>query len=72
MPSGACGRWPRCFEKKAKPDEAQGFKQWLVAVAQKVAEAAREGGFLGFGGTQVSEQEAATIKDLSTTLGAKV
>ena len=56
---------------KAKPDEAQGFNQWLVAVAQKVAEAAKEGGFLGFGGTQVSEQEAATIKDLSTTLGAK-
>ena len=46
------------IDKKAKPDEAQGFKQWLVAVTQKVAEAAKEGGFLGFGGTQVSEQEA--------------
>src|SRR5262245_17326085 len=56
-------------EKKAKPEEAQGFKQWLVAVAQKVAEAAKEGGFLGFGGTQVSEQEAATVKELSTALG---
>jgi len=56
-------------EKKAKPEEAQGFKQWLVTVAQKVAEAAKEGGFLGFGGTQVSEQEAATIKELSTALG---
>jgi hypothetical protein len=59
------------IEKKAKP-EAQGFNQWLVSVAQKVAEAAKEGGFLGFGGTQVSEQEAATIKELSTTLGVKV
>jgi hypothetical protein len=58
--------------KKAKPDEAQGFQQWLVAVAQKVSEAAKEGGFLGFGGTQVSEQEAATIKQLSTALGVKV
>jgi hypothetical protein len=57
------------IEKKAKPDETQGFKQWLVAVAQKVAEAAKEGGFLGFGGTQVSEQEAATIKELSAALG---
>jgi hypothetical protein len=57
---------------KAKPDEAQGFNQWLVAVAQKVAEAAKEGGFLGFGGTQVSEQEATTIKELSTALGVKV
>ena len=58
------------IEKKTKPEEAQGFKQWLVAVAQKVAEAAKEGGFLGFGGTQVSEQEAAAVKELSTALGA--
>jgi hypothetical protein len=57
------------IDKKAKPDEAQGFKQWLVAVTQKVAEAAKEGGFLGFGGTQVSEQEGATIKEVSTALG---
>ena len=60
------------IDKKTKPEEAQGFKQWLVSVAQKVAEAAKEGGFLGFGGTQVSEQEAATIKELSTALGVKV
>lgn len=59
------------IEKKSKPD-AQGFNQWLVSVAQKVADAAKEGGFLGFGGTQVSEQEAATIKELSTALGVKV
>jgi hypothetical protein len=57
--------------KKATPEEVQGFNQWLVAVAQKVAEAAKEGGFLGFGGTQVSEQEAATIKELSTALRVK-
>jgi hypothetical protein len=57
------------IDKKAKPDEAQGFKQWLVAVTQKVAEAAKEGGFLGFGGTQVSEQEGATIKEVSAALG---
>jgi hypothetical protein len=60
------------IEKKAKRDEAHGFNQWLVSVAQKVSEAAKEGGFLGFGGTQVSEQEAATIKELCTALGVKV
>ncbi len=60
------------IDKKTKPDEAQGFKQWLVSVAQKVAEAAKEGGFLGFGGTRVSEEEAATIKELSTRLGVKI
>jgi hypothetical protein len=55
--------------RKAKPDEVQAFKQWLVSVSQRVAEAAREGGFLGFGGTQVSEQEASVIKELSASLG---
>ena len=55
--------------KKAKPDEAQGFNQWLVAVAQKVAEAAKEGGFLGFGGTQVSETEKTTVAQIAAALG---
>jgi hypothetical protein len=68
----SCRQAAALIEKKAKPDEAQGFKQWLVSAAQKVGEAAKEGGFLGFGGTQVSEQEAATIKELSTALGLKV
>jgi hypothetical protein len=68
----SCRQAAALIEKKAKPDEAQGFKQWLVSAAQKVGEAAKEGGFLGFGGTQVSEQEAATIKELSTALGVKV
>jgi hypothetical protein len=68
----SCRQAAALIEKKAKPEEAQGFKQWLVSVGQKVSEAAKEGGFLGFGGTQVSEQEAATIKELSTALGVKV
>ena len=38
----------------------------------KVSEAEKEGGFLGYRGTQVSEQEAATIEELSTALGVKV
>jgi hypothetical protein len=58
-------------EKKAKPDEAQAFKQWLVSVSQKVAEAAKEGGFLGFGGTRVSEQETSALRDLTAALSVK-
>jgi hypothetical protein len=68
----SCRQATALIEKKATPEEAQGFKQWLVSVGQRVSEAAKEGGFLGFGGTQVSEQEAATIKELSTALGVKV
>jgi hypothetical protein len=68
----SCRRIATIVDRKAKPEEAQGFKQWLVSVSQRVANAAREGGFLGFGGTQVSDQEASVIKELSTSLGAKV
>jgi hypothetical protein len=34
-----------------------------------VAKAASEGGFLGFGGTQVSEGEQALFKELNDALG---
>jgi hypothetical protein len=42
---------------KAAPEEATGFAQWLVAAAQAAADAAKEGGFMGFGAKQVSERE---------------
>ena len=58
--------------KKTKPDEAQGFNQWLVAAARKVAEAAKEGGFLGFGGAQVSEPEARDGQRIVRSSGVKV
>jgi hypothetical protein len=41
----------------------------LGHIAQLVAEAAAEGGFLGFGGVQVSDKEKATLAEINTTLG---
>src|SRR5436305_15085949 len=32
------------------PQDAQAFKNWLQGIAQNAAQAAKEGGFLGFGG----------------------
>ena len=46
---------------KAEPDEAAAFGRWLVAAAQAAADAAKEGGFMGFGAQQVSEREAAML-----------
>jgi hypothetical protein len=46
---------------KAAPDEAAAFGRWLVTAAQAAADAAKEGGFLGFGGQQVSERENAML-----------
>jgi hypothetical protein len=51
------------------PDEAASFKTWLREISQKVAEAAVEGSFLGFGGVRVSDAEAATLRDISKALG---
>jgi len=50
------------------PDEAVAFKDWLKQVAQKTAEASTEGGFLGFGGVQVSEAEKATLAEITSAL----
>ena len=46
------------------PAEAKEYKRWLVLLAQKTAEAAKEGGFLGIGGTRVSEAETTAPRTL--------
>jgi len=51
------------------PDEAAAFKSWLSQVAKKVAEASSEGGFMGFGGVQVSDAEKASLLDVAKALG---
>jgi hypothetical protein len=55
--------------KKATPEEATELKQWLATIAQKTAEATKEGGFLGFGGTLVSDEEKAAVAKVNSTLG---
>ena len=46
---------------KATAEEAEAFGSWLVAAAQAAAEAAKEGGFMGFHAVQVSEREQAML-----------
>ncbi len=55
------------LEGKAQGD-APAFKAWLQAIAQRVAEAAKEGGFLGFGGVPVSDAEKVTLAEISGAL----
>jgi hypothetical protein len=56
------------LKAKASPEEAQEYKSWVVRVAHHVASAAKEGGFLGFGGTQVSGNEVETINEIGVAL----
>jgi hypothetical protein len=51
------------------PGDAAAFKALLCAISQKVAEASVEGGFLGFGGVNVSDAEKATLADIAKALG---
>jgi hypothetical protein len=56
--------------RKATAEEALAFKAWVLSIADRVAKAAREGGFLGVGGTQVSEEEVATVDRIKASLSA--
>jgi hypothetical protein len=55
------------LEAKA-PEDAAAFRAWLQAIAERVAEASKDGGFLGFGGVQVSDAEKATLADIAGAL----
>jgi hypothetical protein len=54
---------------KAPAAEGDEFKRWIVGIAKNVAEASNEGGFLGFGGTKVSDAEKAAIAKVAQALG---
>jgi hypothetical protein len=53
------------------PADAPAFKAWLKHVAEKVADASTEGGFLGFGGVRVTDAEKASIAEVAQALGAR-
>jgi hypothetical protein len=55
-------------DRKA-PGDAAGFKTWIQDVANRVANAAKEGGFLGIGGTRVSADEEAALRETAAALG---
>ena len=57
-------------DRKA-PGDAAGFKAWLQDVASRVANASKEGGFLGIGGTRVSGEEEAALADTAAALGLR-
>ena len=50
------------------PGELPAIKTLVHETAQGVAEAAKEGGFMGFGGEKVSESERKTLADIDAVL----
>ena len=53
---------------RKSPLEADEYKKWLVSVATRTANASKEGGFLGIGGTLVSESENSAVTELASAL----
>jgi len=49
--------------------DASAYRQWTLNVARSVAEAAKEGSILGFGGERVSEHERKLLNELEQVLG---
>lgn len=55
-------------QQKGTPEDADQYKQFVVGLAARVAEAHREG-FLGFTGDRVSDSERQAVSDVADALG---
>jgi hypothetical protein len=53
---------------RATVEETAAFGRWMLATAQSAANAAKEGGFMGFGAHQVSQGEQAMLDQVSAAV----
>lgn len=60
----------RLVAEKATPEEAAALRDWLLAAAQAAADAAKEGGFMGFNAERVSAGEQQMLDRLREVLAA--
>jgi hypothetical protein len=56
--------------RSAPADQFAAFQTMILDIAQKAAEAAKEGGFLGMGKKLVSDEEQAVLDDIRAAVGA--
>jgi hypothetical protein len=57
------------LEPKATPDEVEDYKRFALSLAETAARSHKEGGFLGIGGTEISDSESAVLDEIAQTLG---
>lgn len=53
---------------KGSPEEVVAYKKLMTEVAQNVANAAREGGFMGIGGELVNDAERTAMSDIQNAV----
>lgn len=57
------------LRQKASSEDIVAYREFLIALGNKVANAAKEGDFLGFGGERVSEHERTLLAELAEAVG---
>jgi hypothetical protein len=62
------GRANELVSSKGTPEEAEAFRGFILECAQRAAEAAKEGGFMGFRAEQVSQGEKDMLEQLQSVL----
>jgi hypothetical protein len=58
------------LERKATPEEVDEYRRFVLTLANRVAEAHREG-FLGLSGEPVSDAERAAVAEIAAALGTE-
>ncbi len=64
-----CKAAAQLVDERCSDSDAKIYKQWTVSVARAVAEAAKEGSILGFGGERVSKAERELLTQIERILG---
>ncbi len=66
-----CRDAAKLVDERCSEAEALVYRQWTISVARSVAEAAKEGSVLGFGGERISAPERELLQRIDSTLGIK-
>ncbi len=67
-----CRQVSKLLAAKSTPSEADEYKRWVLQVGLTVANAAKEGGFLGVGGQRVSDEEQVVLDAVADALEVKL
>lgn len=70
LATAKCQQTAGILAQKADAGETGSYKQWVLAVSRVVANASKEGSFLGIGGQRISPDEQALLDRLSASLGS--
>ena len=57
------------LRQKGSPEDVAAYREFLITLGDRVANAAKEGDFLGFGGERVSEHERTLLSELAEAIG---